>query len=176
MTEEQIVLVNGKDEETGLMGKMEAHEKALLHRAFSVFVFNSKNELLIQQRALSKYHTPGLWTNTCCSHPFPKENVADAATRRLKEEMGFTCELKKIFDFVYRAGFENGLTEHEFDHVFMGKFDGQPVINPDEVHSWKWMSLEDLKTEINSNPMDYTVWFKIALPRVFDYLSQPRKP
>jgi isopentenyl-diphosphate Delta-isomerase len=172
MTEEKVVLVNENDIETGLIGKMEAHEKALLHRAFSVFVFNSKNELMLQQRALKKYHTPGLWTNTCCSHPRPGENVNDAAYRRLQEEMGFTCELKKVFDFVYRAPFENGLTEHEFDHVFMGNFEGEPEINPEEVNAWKWIDLEELKKDIHANPSDYTVWFKIAFPRVYDYVKK----
>lgn len=172
MAEEQVVLVTEKDVETGLIEKMEAHEKALLHRAFSVFVFNSKNELMLQQRALTKYHTPGLWTNTCCSHPRPGENVNDAAHRRLQEEMGFSCELKKVFDFVYRAPFENGLTEHEFDHVFMGSYDGEPVINPSEVHAWKWIDLEELKKDIHANPSDYTVWFKIAFPRVYDYVKK----
>jgi isopentenyl-diphosphate Delta-isomerase len=172
MTEEQVVLVNENDIETGLIGKMEAHEKALLHRAFSVFVFNSKNELMLQQRALTKYHTPGLWTNTCCSHPRPGENVNDAAYRRLQEEMGFTCELKKVFDFVYRAPFENGLTEHEFDHVFMGNFEGEPEINPEEVNAWKWIDLDELKKDIHANPSDYTVWFKIAFPRVYDYVKK----
>jgi isopentenyl-diphosphate Delta-isomerase len=172
MTEEKVVLVNENDIETGLIGKMEAHEKALLHRAFSVFVFNSKNELMLQQRALKKYHTPGLWTNTCCSHPRPGENVNDAAYRRLQEEMGFTCELKKVFDFVYRAPFENGLTEHEFDHVFMGNFEGEPEINPEEVNAWKWIDLEELKKDIHAKPSDYTVWFKIAFPRVYDYVKK----
>lgn len=172
MTEEQVVLVNENDIETGLIGKMEAHEKALLHRAFSVFVFNSKNELMLQQRALTKYHTPGLWTNTCCSHPRPDEKVNDAADRRLQEEMGFSCELKKVFDFVYRAPFENGLTEHEFDHVFLGSYDGEPEINTSEVHAWKWIGLEELKKEINTNPSAFTVWFKIAFPRVYDYVKK----
>lgn len=172
MTEEQVVLVNENDIETGLIGKMEAHEKALLHRAFSVFVFNSKNELMLQQRALTKYHTPGLWTNTCCSHPRPGEKVSDAADRRLQEEMGFSCGLKKVFDFVYRAPFENGLTEHEFDHVFLGNYEGKPEINPIEVHAWKWIGLEELKKEINANPSAFTVWFKIAFPRVYDYVKK----
>ena len=172
MTEEQVVLVNENDIETGLIGKMEAHEKALLHRAFSVFVFNSKNELMVQQRALTKYHTPGLWTNTCCSHPRPGEKVSDAANRRLQEEMGFSCKLKKVFDFVYRAPFENGLTEHEFDHVFMGNYEGEPEINPEEVNAWKWIGLEELKKDIHANPSDYTVWFKIAFPRVYNYVKK----
>jgi len=169
MIEEQVVLVNEKDEEIGLMGKQEAHEKAVLHRAFSVFVFNSKNELLLQQRAYTKYHTPGLWTNTCCSHPRSGEAVGVAARRRLKEEMGFTCELKKAFDFIYKAPFDNGLTEHEFDHVFTGTYDGEPVINPAEVNDWMWIGMDKLKQDIDANPAIYTVWFKIAFPRVYNH-------
>lgn len=172
MSEEQVILVNEKDEEIGLMGKTEAHEKAVLHRAFSVFVFNSKKELMLQQRALTKYHTPGLWTNTCCSHPRSGESVETAAVRRLQEEMGFSCELKKAFDFVYRAPFENGLTEHEFDHVFIGNYDNEPVINPEEVNAWIWMGLEELKLDIIAFPQKYTVWFKIAFPRVYDYVKK----
>lgn len=172
MREEQVILVNEKDEELGLMGKMEAHEKAVLHRAFSVFVFNSKKELMLQQRALTKYHTPGLWTNTCCSHPRPEEKIQDAAHRRLQEEMGFNCDLQKAFDFVYRAPFENGLTEHEFDHVFIGTYDHEPVINPEEVNAWIWMDMENLKQDIHANPSKYTVWFKIAFPRVYDFVKK----
>ena len=121
---EEVVLVNEKDEAIGTMEKMAAHEKALLHRAFSVFVFNKNGDLLMQQRAHSKYHSGGLWTNTCCSHPRPGEHVADAANRRLQEEMGFTTSLNKAFDFTYKAAFDNGLTEHEFDHVFIGIYEG----------------------------------------------------
>lgn len=170
MTKEQVILVNEQDEETGWMEKIEAHRKALLHRAFSVFVFNSKNELMLQQRALAKYHTPGLWTNTCCSHPRPSELTDDAAHRRLMEEMGISCKLEKAFDFVYKAGFENGLTEHEFDHVFFGRYEGNPSINPDEVNDWKWIGLDELKKDIHDHPSKYTIWFKIAFPRVYNYM------
>ena len=133
---EEVVLVNEKDEAIGTMEKMAAHEKALLHRAFSVFVFNKNGDLLMQQRAHSKYHSGGLWTNTCCSHPRPSEHVADAANRRLQEEMGFTTSLTKAFDFTYKAVFDNGLTEHEYDHVFTGIFDGPVYFNPNEVAAY----------------------------------------
>jgi len=171
MNIEKVILVDKNDNPVGEMEKMEAHEKALLHRAFSVFVFNYKDELMLQQRALSKYHSPGLWTNTCCSHPRVGESVLEAGHRRLVEEMGFDCEIKKIFDFVYKAKLEYGLTEHEFDHVLFGRFDGIPEINPDEVDSWKWMSMEDIAEEMKSKPEKYTVWFRIAFERVYEYLQ-----
>ena len=137
MAEEKVILVNNNDTPIGLMEKMEAHEKALLHRAFSVFVFNKNDELMLQQRALSKYHSPGLWTNTCCSHPRVDEPVIDAGRRRLMEEMGFDCEIEKIFDFIYKAELDQGLTEHEFDHVLFGRYNENPEINPKEVKRWK---------------------------------------
>ena len=139
--EEQVILVNEKDEPIGLMGKMEAHEKGLLHRAFSVFVFNSKQEVLLQQRAACKYHSPNLWTNTCCSHPRAGETNQQAGERRLQEEMGLQVPLREVFSFIYKAPFDNGLTEHEYDHVLVGYSDAQPQINPEEVASWKWLSL-----------------------------------
>lgn len=163
---EQVVLVDRDDNHIGLMEKLEAHEKGLLHRAFSVLLFNDKKELLLQQRAFDKYHCGGLWTNTCCSHPLPGEDVADAALRRLKEEMGIECDLHKSFDFIYKAEFGNGLTEHEYDHVFFGLFSGDPVINPDEVADWKYMSLSAIKKDIADYPQNYTPWFKIILDRV----------
>lgn len=153
--------MNIEDEQLGLMGKMEAHEKALLHRAFSVFIFNNKGELMLQQRALDKYHSPGLWTNTCCSHQRNGESNIEAGQRRLQEEMGFECELKELFWFVYKAPFDNGLTEHELDHVMIGHYDEDPVINPDEVASFKWMTLEDVKEDMRIQPELYTEWFKI---------------
>ncbi len=159
--EEKVILVNTEDEQLGLMGKMEAHEKALLHRAFSVFIFNNKGELMLQQRALDKYHSPGLWTNTCCSHQRNGESNIEAGQRRLQEEMGFECELKELFWFVYKAPFDNGLTEHELDHVMIGHYDEDPVINPDEVASFKWMTLEDVKEDMRIQPELYTEWFKI---------------
>ena len=163
MIEEKVILVNEKDEQIGLMPKLEAHQKALLHRAFSVFIFNDKNELMLQQRALDKYHSPGLWTNTCCSHPRPGESLEEATKRRILEEMGFSCEMKEVFSFIYKAPFDHGLTEHELDHVFTGKYEGEPVLNPDEVEDWKWVEVNDLLSDVKENPDEYTVWFKIAL-------------
>ncbi|MDA9585109.1 isopentenyl-diphosphate Delta-isomerase, partial [Flavobacteriaceae bacterium] len=141
--------------------KMEAHEKAVLHRAFSVFIFNDEGELMLQQRAAHKYHSPLLWTNTCCSHQRDGESNIEAGKRRLIEEMGFKTNLKEIFSFVYKAPFDNGLTEHELDHVMIGNFNGTPKINPDEVASYKWMTLEEVKKDIELQPKLYTAWFKI---------------
>ncbi len=166
MVMEQVVLVNEQDNEIGLMEKMEAHEKALLHRAFSVFIFNSKGEMLLQQRAITKYHSGGLWTNSCCSHPRPGESVSDAALRRLNEEMGFDVPLKKIFDFIYKAPFVNGLTEHEFDHVFIGYYDGPVHPNPQEVENYAYRSFERIEKLMDSDSEFYTAWFKIAFPKV----------
>lgn len=166
---EQVVLVNERDEELGLMEKMEAHEKALLHRAFSVFVFNRQGELLLQQRALDKYHSGGLWTNTCCSHPRPNELVADAASRRLQEEMGFETPLEKVFDFIYQANFDNGLTEHEFDHVFVGYYDGDIHVNPDEVNDYTFRSMESIQESLLKHDGLFTAWFEIIFPRVMDW-------
>jgi len=159
--EELVILVNDRDEQIGLMPKMEAHEKGELHRAFSVFVFNNKGELLMQQRASDKYHSPNLWTNTCCSHQRNGEVNIDAGIRRLQEEMGFVCDLKEVFWFVYKAPFDNGLTEHELDHVMVGYFDKDPIINKEEVEDYKWMDVEAVKLDIKSNPDIYTEWFKI---------------
>ena len=166
LNNELIVLVDEKDNQTGTMEKMEAHEKGLLHRAFSVLLFNDKNEWLLQQRALDKYHCGGLWTNTCCSHPFPGEEISNAAKRRLKEEMGIECELTKSFDFISRASFENGLTEHEFDHVFIGRFAEAPVINESEVADWKYISLSALKEDVEQHPEKFTPWFKIIIDKM----------
>lgn len=161
-----VVLVNERDEAIGTMEKMEAHEKGLLHRAFSVFVFNKEGLLLLQRRAFTKYHSAGLWTNTCCSHPFPGEAVADAAVRRLREELGFTTPLTKVFDFQYEAAFDNGLIEHEFDHVFVGTYDGVIEPNPEEVHEIKYVSLQEVADDMKANPQLYTAWFHIALPEL----------
>lgn len=171
MEEEKVILVNEKDEQIGLMPKMEAHEKALLHRAFSVFVFNDKNELMIQQRAHGKYHSPGLWTNTCCSHQRVGESNVDAGKRRLQEEMGFSTDLKDTISFIYKAPFDNGLTEHEFDHILIGKFEGEPNLNPDEASDWKWVSLDELKKDMTENPDRYTEWFKIIFDRYYNHIS-----
>ena len=168
--EEQVILVNEKDEPIGLMGKMEAHEKGLLHRAFSVFVFNSKQEVLLQQRAACKYHSPNLWTNTCRSHPRVGETNQQAGERRLQEEMGLQVPLQEVFSFIYKAPFDNGLTEHEYDHVLVGYSDAQPQINPEEVASWKWLSLEAIKEDILQAPERYTAWFKIIFKEFYHHL------
>ena len=170
--EEQVILVNEKDEPIGLMGKMEAHEKGLLHRAFSVFIFNSKQEVLLQQRAACKYHSPNLWTNTCCSHPRAGETNQQAGERRLQEEMGLQVPLQEVFSFIYKAPFDNGLTEHEYDHVLIGYSDAQPQINPEEVASWKWLSLEAIKEDILQAPERYTAWFKIIFEEFYHHLSK----
>ena len=169
--EEQVILVNENDEQIGLMPKMEAHEKGVLHRAFSVFVFNNHNELMLQQRALSKYHSPGLWTNTCCSHQRDGETSLEAGIRRLDEEMGFTTPLRETTSFIYKAPFDNGLTEHELDHILVGNYDGLPQINKVEVASWKWMSLEAVKEDIAVHPEQYTAWFKIIFEKFYQTLS-----
>lgn len=169
--EEKVILVNENDEQIGLMPKLEAHEKAVLHRAFSVFVINSKNELMLQQRAHHKYHSPGLWTNTCCSHQREGESNIEAGTRRLAEEMGFTTELKNSVSFIYKAPFDNGLTEHEYDHVLIGTYEDDPVINPEEVADWKWMSVEDVKGDITMHPERYTEWFKIIFDKFYSHIT-----
>ncbi|MCR8666420.1 isopentenyl-diphosphate Delta-isomerase [Aestuariibaculum sp. M13] len=171
MKEEQVILVNEKDEPIGLMPKMEAHEKALLHRAFSVFIFNDKNELMLQQRAAHKYHSPLLWTNTCCSHQREGESNLAAGKRRLQEEMGFVADLKETTSFIYKAPFDNGLTEHEFDHVMVGYCNDSPNINPDEVEAWKWMPLEAVKEDIAEQPEIYTEWFKIIFDKFYQHIN-----
>lgn len=172
MTEEKVILVNENDEQIGLMEKLEAHEKAVLHRAFSVFVLNDKNEVMLQQRAHQKYHSPLLWTNTCCSHQREGETNIQAGTRRLFEEMGFTTELKELFHFIYKAPFDNGLTEHELDHVMIGYYNEAPKINPDEVESWKWMSIEAIRDDIQTQSENYTVWFKIIFDEFYHFLEE----
>lgn len=162
---EYVILVNERDEPLGLMEKIEAHEKGLLHRAFSVFVLNSDGELLLQKRASHKYHSGGLWSNTCCSHPRDGEKVEDAAHRRMQEEMGFDCHLEKLFAFTYKAEFDNNMMEHEYDHVFVGYDNQNPVPNPDEVEDYKWMSLDDIAHDIKQNPSKYTAWFIIVFER-----------
>ena len=172
MTEEQVILVNEKDEPIGLMAKLEAHEKAVLHRAFSVFILNDKKEIMLQQRATHKYHSPLLWTNTCCSHQRSGETNVQAGTRRLQEEMGFTAELKELFHFIYKAPFDNGLTEHELDHVMIGYYSGEPDINREEVENWKWMTIEAVRQDMLENPGIYTVWFKIIFDEFYHYLEE----
>jgi isopentenyl-diphosphate delta-isomerase len=172
MEEENVILVNQNDEQIGLMPKMEAHEKAVLHRAFSVFVLNDKNEIMLQQRASQKYHSPLLWTNTCCSHQRDGETNIQAGSRRLFEEMGFETGLKELFHFIYKAPFDNGLTEHELDHVMIGYYNDEPKINPDEVENWKWMSIEDVAKDIQLHPEIYTVWFKIIFDEFYHFLEE----
>lgn len=170
--EEKVILVDTNDEPIGLMEKMEAHQLGLLHRAFSVFVLNSKNEIMLQQRAAHKYHSPLLWTNTCCSHQRAGESNLEAGSRRLFEEMGFTTPLKEHFHFIYKAPFDNGLTEHELDHVMVGYSDEEPNINPDEVESWKWMSIEAVKADMQENPNEYTAWFTIIFEEFYHHLEE----
>ncbi len=172
MVEEKVILVDTNDNPIGLMNKLEAHEKAVLHRAFSVFVLNDKKELMLQQRAHHKYHSPLLWTNTCCSHQRENETNIQAGTRRLREEMGFETELKEMFHFIYKAPFDNGLTEHELDHVMIGSYNEIPLINTDEVESWKWMKIEDIKNDMIANPDIYTVWFKIIFEEFYHHFDE----
>lgn len=175
MKEEQVILVNSNDESLGLMNKMEAHEKGVLHRAFSIFIFNSCNELLIQQRALIKYHTPGLWANTCCSHPRMGETLEEAAKRRLMEEMGMKCDFEEAFTFLYKSEVGQGLIEHEYDHVFIGYCDDTPKINPAEVAAWHYENMDDLRYDLQVNPQKYTIWFRIAFDRVYTYIKSNGK-
>mgnify|MGYP000850939622 CR=1 FL=1 len=171
MKEEQVILVNENDEQIGLMPKMEAHEKAVLHRAFSVFVFNSKNQLMLQQRAADKYHSPLLWTNTCCSHQRNGESNIEAGKRRLQEEMGFVCELEEKTSFIYKAPFDNGLTEHELDHIMVGYYSDNPLINKEEVEDFKWMTIEEVKVDMALEPEIYTAWFKIIFEKFYDFIK-----
>jgi len=171
MEEENVILVNRLDEQIGIMPKMEAHVKALLHRAFSVFIMNSKGETMIQQRAAHKYHSPLLWANTCCSHQRVGETNIEAGKRRLKEEMGIETELRELFSFIYEAPFDNGLTEHELDHVMIGYYNGEPIPDPDEVAAWKWMKPEDIKRDIAINPNNYSAWFKIIFDKFYDHIT-----
>jgi isopentenyl-diphosphate delta-isomerase len=172
---EQVILVNEADQELGFMEKMEAHEKAVLHRAFSVFIFNDAGEMVLQQRASSKYHSANLWTNTCCSHPRPGETTLAAAYRRLQEEMGFHTPLEKAFDFVYKAPFDNGLTEYEFDHVFVGHYQGNISPNPLEVKDYAFRTFEHIETSIQLQPEIFTSWFLIAFPKVKAWWLQQNK-
>lgn len=171
LMKEQVILVDENDKPVGLMEKIEAHEKALLHRAFSVFIFNKKGELMLQQRAASKYHSPLLWTNTCCSHQREGETNIEAGKRRLQEEMGFSTDLKEVFSFIYKAPFDNGLTEHELDHVMIGYYDDAPKLNREEAEAYKWMPLEDVKKDIEENPQLYTAWFKIIFKKSYEKLT-----
>jgi len=170
MDEEQVILVDADDHEIGVMGKMQTHVEGLLHRAFSVIIFNSKGEMLLQKRSLLKYHSAGLWTNACCSHPRKGEETLAAANRRLMEEMGIACALKPLFSFTYKAHFNNGLIEHEYDHVFVGITDDKPILNALEVASYEYVTKEQLLLGIQDNPNAYTPWFKICCEHYLDQL------
>ena len=172
MSEDNVILVDENDNQVGFMPKLEAHQKGLLHRAFSVFIFNKDFKLLLQKRALSKYHSGGLWTNTCCSHPRENEDILDAANRRLFEEMGIKTSLRKVYDFIYKAELDNNLIENEFDHVFYGVYDGNPTLNLNEASDFKWIDMHSLNLDIKDNPQDYTVWFKIAFDYFYKYLNK----
>jgi isopentenyl-diphosphate Delta-isomerase len=167
-----LILVDENDRAIGQMEKLPVHEQGSLHRAFSIFIFNTKGELLLQQRANKKYHSAGLWSNTCCSHPYYGEETYNAAVRRLKEEMGLTCELKHIFSFIYRTDFENGLIEHEYDHVYAGFTDDLPHPSKDEVKDWKYTNISDLKKDLRLNPGNYSEWLKICFPKMKKYLKK----
>lgn len=170
--ENDVILVDEFDTEIGHMEKLEAHQKGLLHRAFSVLIFNSKQEMLLQQRALGKYHSEGLWTNACCSHQAPKETTFEAAARRLQEEMGMICSFKEGFKFRYRTELENNLIENELDHVIIGYCDENPILNPTEAQNFKWVKMEELLEDMQLNPKIYTVWFKLILTDHFKQLTQ----
>lgn len=171
-----VILVDENDQPIGTMEKIEAHEKAVLHRAFSVFIINQKGEIMLQQRASHKYHSPLLWTNTCCSHQRVGETNLEAGKRRLQEEMGFEVPLKELFHFIYKAPFDNGLTEHELDHVMIGYYNEEPNINPEEVESWKWMGIENIRKDMTENPEIYTVWFKIIFDEFYHYIESHQMP
>lgn len=169
---EQVILVDKNDQKIGIGEKIKTHREGKLHRSFSTFVFNSKGKLLLQKRAKTKYHSGGLWSNTCCSHPRHRESVEEAAHRKLKQEMGFDCELKKVSSFIYKVRFDNGLSEHEYDHIFMGKFDGNALPNPEEVEDWKWVKINELKKDIEKNPDIYTYWLRVSIDKMISYLKK----
>ncbi|MBC7914163.1 MAG: isopentenyl-diphosphate Delta-isomerase [Pyrinomonadaceae bacterium] len=167
----EVILVDEEDQQIGVMEKIEAHEKGLLHRAFSVFIMNKNGQMLLQQRALSKYHSPGLWTNACCSHPSPGEYTLTAANRRLKEEMGFSCPLTKIGMFTYKTEFDNGLTEHEFDHLLLGLYDGEVQPDKTEVEDYKWLNMDEIDDALIKGNAHFSSWFKLAFPMVKGWLG-----
>lgn len=171
MDSSKVILVNQQDEQIGLMEKLRAHESAVLHRAVSVFIFNKKGELLIQKRASDKYHGAGLWTNTCCTHPCDGESNVECAHRRLREEMGFEAQLDERFSFTYKSNVENGLIEHEFDHVFFGVYDGEIKPDPKEVEDYTFVSLGNVSKDADQHPEQYSIWFRIILEKFKEHLS-----
>ena len=166
MEKQQVILVDTNDQPTGIMEKMEAHQKGLLHRAFSIFIFNEKGEMLLQQRAAGKYHSSGLWSNACCSHPYPGEDTVVAASRRLKQELGFETPMEKAFDFIYREEMDNDLIEHEFDHVFAGYYNGEVNFDPAEVMNISFKSVSEIQYSLRLEPQKFTAWFRIAFPKL----------
>ncbi|MEN9421865.1 MAG: Isopentenyl-diphosphate Delta-isomerase 2 [Bacteroidota bacterium] len=172
MPDEYVVLVDEQDQEIGQMEKMEAHRLGLLHRAFSILLFNSKGELLLQQRAAHKYHSPLLWTNTCCSHQRPGETTLIAAERRLREEMGMSAPMQTAFSFLYKANLDQGLSEHELDHVVFGYTNQDPIINPEEVQSFQWITIDQLSQQLKNNPQTLTVWFQILLEQHLEKITK----
>ena len=172
MQEEKVILVDSKNNQIGLMPKMEAHIKGVLHRAFSIIIFNSKSEILLQKRASTKYHTPNLWSNTCCSHQRDGESNITAGRRRLIEEMGFVTELYEFDSFIYKVNFSSGLIEHEYDHIMLGLYDKDPLLNPHEVDDFRWISIDDLSSDIKNNPDIYTAWFKIIIDKFSKSLKE----
>ena len=168
---QEVILVDERDKELGVMEKLEAHKKGLLHRAISVFILNAEEKFLLQRRAMEKYHSPGLWTNTACSHPMPGESTLEASTRRLKEEMGIDCNLHYAFNFIYRAEFDNGLIEHELDHVYVGYGNAAPAPDSYEVMDWNWYSEAEIKLLLKSNPELFTEWFKICFEFLLKHLK-----
>ncbi|MDF2475264.1 MAG: isopentenyl-diphosphate delta-isomerase [Sphingobacterium sp.] len=172
MNRNNVVLVDENDQALGQMDKLSAHQQGLLHRAFSIFIFNGSGELLLQQRAFDKYHGGGLWTNTCCSHPQLGEDLLDSAQERLFFEMGISCQLTFSFSFIYHAEVENNLIEHEYDHVFTGYFSADPIPNPAEAADFRWCPLEEVLADISVHPEHYTYWFKAALPQVINKIQQ----
>jgi isopentenyl-diphosphate delta-isomerase len=175
MDTDQVILVDEKDRFIGVAQKMEAHQKGLLHRAFSIFIFNTKGEMLLQQRALDKYHSGGLWTNACCSHPNPGEEIPAAVKRRLKEEIGIETPVEKIFDLIYKAELDNGLTENEFDHVFAGEYDDEVEINRNEVMDFCYKDIQDIRDSLQMNPEKYTAWFQLAFPGIEEWWKRRYK-
>lgn len=171
METREVILVDERDCEIGTMEKIEAHRQGLLHRAFSVFILNEEGQMLLQRRALSKYHSPGLWTNACCSHPSPGDNILESANRRLEEEMGFQCSLIEVGSFIYKTTFDNNLTEYEFDHVLLGIYNGEVTPNIEEVDEYHWMPFQQLESDIVTNKEDYTFWFHIAYPLIRNFLK-----